>query len=85
MLAVYYFFAGALGAITRDIFEDNTLTLPKLETDKVLLGFLGGALIGGVVGVIADNNFVNALLAGYVGNSLIQKLSERLIEPLVED
>lgn len=68
------FIAGALGALCKDIFQDNSLVLPRFCEGSVLLGFLGGALVGGFVGMAVDGNFLEASLSGYVGNSAIYSL-----------
>lgn len=68
---VLYFIAGFMGGIIHEIVQDNRLVLPEVKNGAIVLGFLGSALIGGVVGVIADTNVINAMLAGYVGISVI--------------
>ena len=75
---VIYFATGFLGGLIHEVVDDNRLKLPKIENGEVMLGFLGSAVIGGVVGIIADNNPINALLAGYVGISVITNLTPKL-------
>lgn len=79
MLTILYFVAGFLGAMVKDIVQDNRLVIPKYTEGVLLLGFIGGGLIGGIAGVIADVSFVNAGLAGFVGSSVIYRLAKEKI------
>ena len=74
MLLIYFFLAGAAGAIAKDIIQDNSLTLPKKEGGRLILGFLGGTITGGIAGAVIDGNPTTAFLAGYAGTSVIEGL-----------
>jgi len=75
---IIFFIVGACGAIAKDIIEGNKLKLPRVEKNNFCLGFLGGTLIGGISGILADANPVNAFLAGYAGTSLIENITPDL-------
>jgi len=66
--------AGALGAIAKDVVQDNKLVLPKYKDGDLLLGCVGGMIVGAFVGLVVDNNPLTACLGGYVGVSAIQHL-----------
>lgn len=66
--------AGACGAIAKDIVQDGCLQLPQKDGDKLVLGFIGGAIVGAFVGFAVDHSVLTAVLSGYVGTSAIQHL-----------
>ena len=68
------FIAGAAGAFVKDILKDNEVELPKKIDGKFALGFLGGTITGGVVGVLVDQSPVTAFMAGYTGTSALENL-----------
>ena len=72
---ILLFIAGAIGSITKDIIEDNSLVLPHKSNSHLVLGFLGGAIIGGVAGIATNNSIQTAFLAGYAGTSIIENLT----------
>ena len=74
METVILFFMGALGALVKDIFKDNYIVLPKLKEGKLFLGCIGGIIIGGIAGYIADNDPLTAFLGGFAGYQLIESL-----------
>jgi len=74
MTILIFFIAGACGALVKDIIRDNKIKLPKKVNGEFSLGFLGGMMIGGVSGILADKDPVNAFLAGYTGASVIENL-----------
>lgn len=76
---ILLFVAGAAGALVKDILKENEIELPKKIDGKLALGFLGGTITGGVVGVLVDQNPTTAFLAGYAGTSAIESL---LIKPI---
>lgn len=69
-----FFLAGALGALTQDIIEGNSITFPKKIGDTLHLGFLGGIVVGGLAGYLIDGQFITAFIAGYSGTSIIEGL-----------
>lgn len=66
--------AGAVGALIKEILEDNKIKLPNLLKGELDLGFLGSILIGGFVGYMVDGSYVTAAMAGFVGLSAIENL-----------
>lgn len=66
------FLAGAVGALVKDIVQDNKLTMPKIVNGELVLGFLGALFIGGIAGYLVDGDPVTAALAGYTGMSAIE-------------
>jgi len=69
-----YLLAGAFGSLAKDVVSDGKIVLPRYEDGCVILGFVGGMLVGGFVGMAVDNNPLTAMLSGYVGSSAIQGL-----------
>ena len=66
--------AGAVGALIKEILEDNKVKLPNILKGELDLGFLGSLLIGGFVGYTVDGSYLTAAMAGFVGFSAIQNL-----------
>lgn len=77
METVYLLLAGALGALAKDLVQDNKISFPKLCEGTFDLGFLGGMLVGAFVGYAVDHNPLTALLSGYVGISILDGLLPR--------
>lgn len=71
---LYLFTAGLLGALIKDISQDNILTLPKIIDGKIILGSLGGAIVGGFVGYLVDHSVITAFMSGYAGTSILTTL-----------
>lgn len=77
------FLAGALGALVKEIIQDNELTLPKIADGKLALGFLGSCFIGAIAGYLVDGDPVTAGLAGYAGLSVIENFLVKKSEIIV--
>ena len=71
---LYLFGAGLLGALIKDITQDNVLTLPKITEGKIILGSLGGAIVGGFVGYLVDHSVITAFMSGYAGTAMLTSL-----------
>lgn len=71
---IIIFAAGALGALAKDIIQDNSLKMPKKINGELTLGFLGGMITGGMVGYLVDGDPVTAFLGGYAGTAVIENL-----------
>lgn len=71
---IILFAAGMAGAIIKDIIKDNALEIPKKDGGRIFLGFIGGAITGGFVGLLVDHNPITAFMSGYTGSSLIAGL-----------
>lgn len=69
--------AGAIGALVKEILEDNKLTLPKIRNGELCLGFLGSCGIGAIAGYLIDGNPLTAALAGYSGYSIVKSFIEK--------
>lgn len=67
-------FFGALGALVKELVDDNTVDLPRLRSGKLYLGVFGSMLVGAAVGYIVDNSPITAFLAGFAGLHAIAKL-----------
>jgi len=74
MSIILLLIAGALGALVKDILEDNEIVLPKKVNGKLALGSLGGMCIGGIAGYFIDGTPTTAFLAGYTGKAMIENL-----------
>ncbi len=65
---------GALGALIKDILNDNKISLPKKIDDTLILGSLGGIITGAILGYLIDGSLITAFLAGYSGKNVIENL-----------
>ena len=65
---------GFAGAIAKMIVEDGGLVMPNLKEGKIYFGGIGGIIVGGMAGVIANHDGITTFLAGYAGTSLITYL-----------
>lgn len=65
--SISLFIFGAAGAIVKDILADNSLTMPKILSGKLQLGFLGSVFIGAAAGYFVDHSPITAFFAGYAG------------------
>lgn len=66
--------AGVVGALAKDIIKDNKLEIPKIVDGQFCLGFIGGAIIGGITGYYVDGSVGTAFMAGFTGTALIEGL-----------
>ena len=74
---IYYsviFLAGAVGAFTGDVLQDNYIELPKKIDGRLFLGFIGGIIIGGIAGLTIDGSISTAFMGGFTGKTIITKL-----------
>jgi len=71
---IFLFAAGGAGALLKDIMHDNALEIPKKQDGKLILGFLGGAIAGGFVGMLVDHSIITAFMSGYAGTSVLANL-----------
>jgi hypothetical protein len=74
---LYFFLFGALGGIAKDIFQDGKIVLPRIKDGDLYVGFLGGLIIGGVVGMIADSTWLNAFTVAFMGTSVLEALTTK--------
>lgn len=74
-----YFTAGAVGALCKDVFQDNKLVLPRIKDGEFFLGFLGGMVIGGLAGIYTDHSFITALFSGFTGASILPTLATQAL------
>jgi hypothetical protein len=65
---------GFLGSFIKDCLQDNAIELPYKKDGKIYLGFIGGALVGILVGIAIDGSFVTAAMAGYSGTAVLRQL-----------
>ena len=66
--------AGGSGALTREILKNNRITLPRIENNELILGFIGAVMVGAAVGLLVDHSPITAFFAGYTGFSAVAKL-----------
>lgn len=69
------FIAGACGAFTKEILEDNKIKLPKICDGELELGFIGSIFTGAAAGYFVDHSPITAFFAGYSGYSIIKSLA----------
>jgi hypothetical protein len=67
MSLLVFAIVGALGAIISDMIGDGYLELPKVSQGKFYPGFIGGLIIGAVVGYLVDQNLLISFSIGYIG------------------
>jgi len=84
MEIIYFFLAGAVGSLVKDILVDNTLELPKRINGKIALGFVGGMLVGGFTGWAVDQSILMAALAGFSGTAVLENLLNKRFQLKVE-
>lgn len=75
----FLFIVGALGAITADILGDNALKMPSFSEKTFYLGFVGGAILGGIAGILIDGSYFTAMMGGFMGKEIIGKLANKVI------
>lgn len=63
---------GALGALTKEMIEDNKIKMPKIEGGELELGFIGSCFLGGIAGYIVDHSPMTAFAVGYTAHSFIK-------------
>jgi len=68
------FAAGAIGALVRELVDDNKIILPFKVTDGFALGFVGSMAIGGFIGLVVDGSPITAAMGGYVGASVLERI-----------
>ena len=66
--------AGGIGALIKEILEDNKLKLPKVTDGDFQMGFISSILIGAFVGGVIDGGVVEASLAGFAGFDVIRNI-----------
>jgi fluoride ion exporter CrcB/FEX len=65
---------GGLGAIVKDVVQDNCLVMPKFKDGTIILGCIGGIIIGMCVGYLVDNSPTTAFFSGYAGTQILESL-----------
>jgi hypothetical protein len=70
----YLLIAGGLGALAKDLVQDNCIKFPKIQDGVFDLGFIGGMLVGAFVGYAVDHNPLMAAMSGYVGISILDNI-----------
>jgi hypothetical protein len=79
MEIAYLLIFGGLGALAKDLVQDNKIVLPSIKDGMCNLGFIGGVLVGAFVGYAVDHNPLTAMLSGYVGISVLDNLLPKSI------
>ncbi len=69
--------AGGIGAIVKDVVQDNCLVMPKFKDGTIILGCFGGIIIGMSVGYLVDNSITTAFFSGYAGTQILEALVQR--------
>lgn len=82
---------GIAGALAKDIFVDNAISLPKRDGETLFLGSLGGLIIGAFVGIVLDGSPLNAFAAGFAGIAILssiidgKNLNKTVIERITDE
>ena len=71
--------AGAMGALIKEILQDNKVKLPKIISGELDLGFIGSMIIGAFAGYAIDGGFLTAAMGGFAGFSVIENLTGKKI------
>ena len=73
-LPVLNFLVGAGGALVKLLMESDGFIVPSIKDGKLFFGGFAGVIIGGVTGILSNNNPLSAFLGGFAGTSLITTL-----------
>ena len=71
---ILFAFFGAIGALIADMLSDGYIELPRVQDKKFYPGFIGGIIVGAIVGVLIDKSFLTAFTFGYLGKEGIDFL-----------
>lgn len=66
--------AGVLGALVREVLENNGLKLPVISEGTLNLGFIGALLIGGASGFYFGDTLLSAFTSGLTSAALLGAL-----------
>lgn len=73
---IVYAAGGIIGALVKLVqSEKGVLVLPYRTKRELHLGFLATVLIGMTAAILADGNFLTALLSGYAGSHLLDRFA----------
>lgn len=71
---VFVVLAGILGALVREIIDNNGLKLPVIKEGVLNLGFVGALGIGGIAGYYLGDTLFGAFTAGLTASALLAGL-----------
>lgn len=73
--------AGVLGALVREMIDNEGLKLPVIKEGVLNLGFLGALLVGGIAGFYLGDTLLGAFTAGLTASALLAGL---ITKPLMK-
>lgn len=74
MFTLKFIIAGIAGALASDILGDGYLKLPEIKDKKFYPGFLGGIIIGAIIGFVVDSSVWTSFTVAYMGKEAIDSL-----------
>ncbi len=76
--------AGVLGALANVALEDQVVALPRMESRRLHLGFVGNLIVSVTMAHVVDHDFGTAFFAAVCGTTTLRALKSR-IESAFED
>lgn len=73
-----YALCGAFGGLVKETIDDGGLILPRISDGKLMFGGFSTLLIGAVVGIVVDHSALSALMGGFMGWSVIEKVLPKI-------
>ena len=80
-----YGLAGLLGTVVNCALEERPVILPRLQGNKLELGFVGNLAACVVVAQIADHSFQTAFLAALCGTIALRAFKRRIEQAFEEE
>lgn len=75
---VVFVVGGTLGALTNAALGSRTVLLPRVEGDRVHLGFLGQLVVCVGVACVVDHDFQTAFFSSLCGTSLLRCIKNHI-------
>lgn len=77
--------AGVLGALANVALEDQVVVLPRMESGRLHLGFLGNLIVAVTMAHVVDNDFATAFFAAVCGTTTLRTLKRRIESAFEEE
>lgn len=70
--------AGVLGALANVALEDQAVVLPRMESGRLHLGFLGNLIVAVTMAHVVDTDFATSFFAAICGTTTLRTLKTRI-------